>query len=270
MKHLCAVFFLLLAGFTGANPLDSLKVETIKGVKYILHKADKEETLASISKRYKVSTTEVAKLNEIKNSKINKGQMLKIPYIFPDSAKTAQTDSSRVDEAHANAQSQEVQKVHTHIVTQGETLNTISKKYKVTAAQLTKWNTLKSNKLIPNQVLIVDENAVTKPYVKLNGTEAQLPLAPQAAELSKADIIEQTGLAAIDETMQVAHAEAPVGTIIKVINLDNNLQCLVKVTDKIDATKFENFIITFGKEAQQKLKAESATVRVKLVYAVKP
>lgn len=270
MKALCVIIFFLSAGFISAKPLDSLRVETIKGVKFILHKVDKEESLATISKRYKVSSVDVIKLNEIKNNKISKGQVLKIPYVLPDSVKTALADSNRVDEAHANAQSQEVQKVYTHIVSNGETINSISKKYKITAAQLTKWNGLKSTKLIPNQVLIVDENVVAKPYVRMNGTEAQLPLATQNVELARADIIEQTGLAAIGETMQVAHADAPVGTIIKVINLDNNLQCLVKVTDKIDATKFENFIITFGKEAQQKLKADGATVRIKIVYAIKP
>lgn len=270
MKGLCVTILLLLAVFTYAKPLDSLRVETSKGVKFILHKVDKGETLATISKRYKVSSADVVKLNEIKKNAVSKGQILRILYAMPDSAKVAPADSSRVDEAHANAQSQEVQKIYTHTVSLGETVNSVSKKYKITPAQLTKWNGLKSTKLIPNQVLIVDENVVAKPYVKMNGTEAQLPLAPQVAELAKADIIEQTGLAAVDETMQVAHADAPVGTIIKVINLDNNLQCLVKVTDKIDAKKFENFIITLGKEAQQKLKAEGATIRVKLVYAIKP
>ncbi|MES2690309.1 MAG: LysM peptidoglycan-binding domain-containing protein [Bacteroidota bacterium] len=264
MKALCVIIFFLSAGFLSAKPLDSLRVETSKGVKFILHKVDKEESLAAISKRYKVSSVDVVKLNEIKNNKISKGQVLKIPYVLPDSVRTPQADSNRVDEAHANAQSQEVQKVYTHMVSNGETINSISKKYKITAAQLTKWNSLKSTKLI------VDENVVAKPYVRMNGTEAQLPLAPQNVEFARADIIEQTGLAAIDETMQVAHADAPVGTIIKVINLDNNLQCLVKVTDKIDTTKFENFIITFGKEARQKLKADGATIRVKIVYAVKP
>lgn len=269
MKILLVTIFISLTTLMYAKPLDSLRVETIKGVKFIIHKVDKDETLAAISRRYKASNAELIKLNDIKNSKLAKGQVLKIPYIQPDTTRPA-SDSSRVDEAHANAQGVEVQKVYTHTVVVGETVNSIAKKYKVTPAQLTKWNNLKTTKLITNQVLIVDENAVAKPYVRINGTESQAPSTPQNAVLAKADLIEQTGLAAIDETMQVAHAEAPVGTTIKVINLDNNLQCLVKVTSKIDAFKYDNFIITFGKEAQQKLKADGPTLRVKLVYAVKP
>lgn len=268
MKGFCLVLTAILATFLGVTgkPLDSLRVEVIKGNRYILHKVDKNETWSEILKRYRVTTPEVLKANELKSAKAEKGQVLRIPYLLPDTASRA--DTSALDEAHANAQSQETKKLSTHVVLQGETLNGIAKKYKLTAAQISKWNALKSAKVVVGQVLIIDENAVAKPYIKINGPEAQLPQSPPQAELAKADLIEQTGIAIIDETMKVAHAEAPPGTIIKVINLDNNLQCLVRVTDKIDPEKYQNVIITLGKEVQQKLNTNEATIRVKLVYAV--
>jgi LysM repeat protein len=258
---------LLTSYCISAKPLDSLRVEVIKGSKFIIHKVEKNETLASIVKRYRTTTAEITKHNDIKNNKVEKGQVLRIPLIIPDAVVS---DSNSVDEAHANAQAQEVQKVYTHVVAAGENLNTIAKKYKISTAQITKWNALRTSKIITGQVLIVDENAVAKPYIRLNSPEAQLPQAPQQPLLAKADMVEETGLAAIGETMQVAHADAPPGTIIKVVNLENNLQCLVRVTDKLDAQKYQNFIITIGKEVQEKLKADGATLRVKLVYALKP
>jgi LysM repeat protein len=271
---LTIIVFLWLSALTAltAKPLDSLRVETVKGVKYIMHKVDAGETLFSLSKRYKTTPTDITKANELKANQINLGQVIRIPLVLSasDSVKNAVSDSSKVNEAHANAQAEDNVKISVHTVASGETLASIAKKYKVTTAQLTKWNSLKSAKVITNQVLIVDENAVAKPYYKLNGVETQLPPVPQNIELAKADVIEQSGVAVVDESMQVAHAEAPVGTIIKVINLDNNQQCLVKVTSKLDTTKFSNILLLLGKDAQQKLGASEATIRVKLIYAVKP
>ncbi len=259
--------------FVSAKPMDSLRVETIKGQKFIIHKVDKSDNLNSIVKRYKSTVAEVNKHNEIKNNKVVKNQIIRIPLVA-ELVKSAPinnvNDSSKVDEAHANAQSVEVQKVYTHLVVQGDNVNTIAKKYKITAAQISKWNNLKSNKIVVGQILIVDESATSKPYYKLNGPEAQLPQNNQQPRLATADLIEQTGIAFVDETMQVLHADAPIGTIIKVINLDNNKQCLVRVSGTLDTTKYKNFILSIGKEAQSKLDINSVTARVKISYMLKP
>lgn len=259
--------------FVFAKPMDSLRVETIKGQKFIIHKVDKSDNLNNIVKRYKTTVAEVNKHNEIKNNKVVKNQIIRIPLVA-ELVKSAPSinvnDSSKVDEAHANAQSADVQKVYTHQVVQGDNVNSIAKKYKITAAQISKWNNLKSNKIVVGQILIVDESATSKPYYKLNGPEAQLPQNNQQPRLATADLIEQTGIAFIDETMQVLHAVAPIGTIIKVINLDNNKQCLVRVSGVLDTTKYKNFILSIGKEAQSKLDINSVTARVKISYMLKP
>ncbi len=260
-------------GFVFAKPMDSLRVETIKGQKFIIHKVDKSDNLNTIVKRYKTTVSEVNKHNEIKNNKVVKNQIIRIPLVVEltkTAIEIAGNDSSKVDEAHANAQSTEVQKVYTHQVVQGDNVNSIAKKYKITAAQINKWNNLKSNKIVVGQILIVDESATSKPYYKLNGPEAQLPQNNQQPQLATADLVEQTGIAFIDETMQVLHADAPVGTIIKVINLDNNKQCLVRVSGTLDTTKYKNFILSIGKEAQSKLDINSVTARVKISYMLKP
>lgn len=264
---------LVCTGFVYAKPMDSLRVETIKGQKFIVYKVDKSDNINNIVKRYKTTVSELNKYNEMPKNKVVKNQIIRIP-LPTEPTKLALTtsisDSNKVDEAHANAQSAEVQKVYTHLVVQGEHVNTIAKKYKITAAQISKWNNLKSNKIVVGQMLIVDESATSKPYYKLNGPEAQLPQNNQQPRLATADLIEQTGIAFIDETMQVLHADAPIGTIVKVINLDNNRQCLVRVSGVLDTNKYKNFILSIGKEAQSKLDINSVTARVKISYMLKP
>ncbi len=270
------LIFIFLALFFSlsilAKPLDSLRIETIKGQKFIIHKVDKTDDIAKLIKRYKTTLSDINKHNELKNKKIVKNQTLRIPYSSELAKLNApiKNDTLKIDEAHANAQSVEVQKVYTHLVVVGDNINTIAKKYKVTAAQLTKWNSLKTNKLLLGQIIIVDESATVKPYQKLNGPEAQLPQINQQPRFGNGDLVEQTGIAFIDETMQVLHPEAPIGTIIKVINLDNNLQCLVRVSGTLDATKYKNFVISIGKEAQDKLQINSVTARVKISYMLLP
>lgn len=267
------ILFCLLALGAIAKPLDSLRVEVIKGQRFILHKVEKKEVLADLCKRYKISTAEVLKYNELKNGRVEKGQIVKIPIAVLEAKPSAAIppDSTKgVDEAHANAQSVEVQKTLTHVVGVGENLTTIAKKYKLTTAQLTKWNNLRNGKVVTGQVLIVDELGLSKPYQRLNSTDAQMPQQTQSARFGNGDLIEQAGIAFVDESMQVLHPEAPIGTIIKVINVENGKQCLVKVTGTLDHNKYKNFVISVGKEAQDKLGTASATLRVKLIYMVKP
>lgn len=268
MKIIIVFLTLSLAIFkVAASPQDSIRIEVVKGQKYIIHKVVKGETVPDLAKRYKVLVADIIKVNELeKNNTLTKNQLIKIP-LKPDTKLS--TDSTRVDEAHANAQAQEQNKVYTHQVQVGETVNSISKKYKITTAQLVKWNNIRNNKIGLGQILIVDESATAKPYQKLNGSEAQLPVNNTMPKLAEGDLIQQAGIAIVDETMQVLHPEAPIGTIIKVINTENYKQCLVKVTGQLDNTKYKNFIISIGKEAQEKLETNSATIRVKLVYLIK-
>lgn len=273
MKPIVTIIVALFLSFISyARTCDSLRVETIKGQKFIIHKVGKNETLADLVKRYKVTAADLQKHNELKQNKVVKNQLVRIPFVSvePKPMLGSQPDSTKVDEAHANAQAQETQKIYTHQVVTGETVFSIAKKYKITAAQLGKWNNLRSNKIVLGQILIVDESATAKPFYKLNGVEAQMPQQTSTPKLATADLIQQIGIAFVDESMQVLHADAPIGTIVKVTNLDNGKQCLVRVTGQLDTNRFKSFIISIGNEAQEKLGSTSATIRIKLEYAIKP
>ncbi|MBW7844385.1 MAG: LysM peptidoglycan-binding domain-containing protein [Bacteroidia bacterium] len=272
MIRLRLIIFLYIGILTVgyAAPLDSLRIDTIKGQRFIIHKVDKNQTLNDIIKRYKTTIDEVVKFNKIEKNKVAKGDVIRIPYnpkVVNGQKQT--TDSISVDQAHANAQSIETVKVYTHQVQGSETADNIAKKYNISLAQLSKWNNLKANKISIGQVLIVDEAATAKPYYRMNGPESQMPIVPQQAKLATDSIIEQQGIAYIDETALVLHPDAPIGTIIKVINIENNRQCLVRVTGQLDKSKYKSFIISIGKEAEEKLGASSVTLRVKIMYVVK-
>lgn len=270
MKIVTLLFVLFFANIAfAANPKDSLRVETINGQKFIIHKVAKGETLTILAKRYNVSETLITKANSLLDVKLAKNQLIKIPFVIAEvkvGASTLANDSIKVDEAHANAQAVESIKIYFHQVASGENINLIAKKYKISAAQITKWNSLKSNKLVVGQVLAVNENAAAKPYNKLNGTESQLPQLYPKPKLANAILVVDSGLAIVDEGELILHATLPVGTLIKVINQENGKQCLVKITGVLNVEKYQNFKLTLGQIEQEKLQTNSPIIKVKLEF----
>ncbi|MCU0437608.1 MAG: LysM peptidoglycan-binding domain-containing protein [Raineya sp.] len=132
-KILLSSFVLFLfAHALVARPTDSLRLEIDKNKKkaWIIHKVDAKETLFGLARRYKVTVDDITKENpQAKNLRIN--DLLRIPY--KDFEKQATLTSP-----------QETNKTKTakHTVAAGETLYKISQKYKVSVADLQKWNTI--------------------------------------------------------------------------------------------------------------------------------
>jgi LysM repeat protein len=60
--------------------LDSIGIQKIEGRTYIIHKVVNQETLFSISRRYKVQMSEIQQANEILKQGMKEGQMLLVPY----------------------------------------------------------------------------------------------------------------------------------------------------------------------------------------------
>lgn len=80
----CSVFLFLslqsavLAGTT--EGLDSIGIQRIEGRVFIIHKVAYQETLFSISRRYKVQMSEIQQSNRILKQGLKEGQMLLVPY----------------------------------------------------------------------------------------------------------------------------------------------------------------------------------------------
>jgi LysM repeat protein len=80
----CSVFLFLCfqsAAFAATTEsLDSIGIQKIEGRTFIIHKVVNQETLFSISRRYKVQMSEIQQANEILKQGMKEGQMLLVPY----------------------------------------------------------------------------------------------------------------------------------------------------------------------------------------------
>lgn len=131
----------------------------------IAHKVKKGEWLSSIAKKYKVSISDLKKWNKLKSDKIKIGDILWVyvddvtkyngnntpgitpPNNTPDPLNIKPNPKNSDDNPLDINNKNDKGKI-THIVQRNETLYKISRKYKVTVAEIKKWNGLKSSNYI--------------------------------------------------------------------------------------------------------------------------
>lgn len=113
---------------------DSLRLEVIDGKSFIIHQVDAQETLFGISRRYKVTITELLEYNREADAGLAIGQLLKVPYIV-------KSPVSNVGNYHT--------------VAAGETLFSISRRYNISVDQLKALNGLTTGSLAIGQQLKV-------------------------------------------------------------------------------------------------------------------
>ncbi len=277
---------------------DSLGIERKGEQVFVIHKVQPQQTLYSLSRRYKTSVSQINAANPILVNGLQIGQTLKIPYggdvISPDSAVISTTEDV------------------SHTVKAGETLFSIARKYNVQVSAIKSWNNLPSNSIDLNQKLVikkevlvpvnkesqVEEKAQTSPPSGLNTQdsvliskepfekeeEVKLPVAN--SDTSDMEVLEETsypgtpfrqveteGVAeVIDEDEPSSkffalHKTAKVGTVIKVKNLMNDLTVYVRVIGSIPETSGnESVIIKLNQRAYDHLKAIDKRFRVQLNY----
>ena len=120
------------AGFIGSCVVRTLNDAGIGDIVIVDNIASTDKCMNLRNKRY------LKYINNLKNSKIIVGEVLKIP-----SYTTKATNSDL--------------KLVKHKVRKGENLNLISKKYNVSVANLKKQNKLRSNNIRVGQVLVIDK-----------------------------------------------------------------------------------------------------------------
>ena len=183
--------------------LDSIGVQKIGDRTFILHQVVGQETLFSISRRYKVPMVAIQEANEALKQGIKDGQTLLVPFGQPSNSQPvvastsatpapvpttattqAETRSTAVNSGSSTNKvespvvvSQPVTSTKTtapepkavpsstattetklelkttHKIVRGESLFSIADKYNVTIAELKKWNSLTSNKVLVGQSL---------------------------------------------------------------------------------------------------------------------
>ncbi|WP_420387798.1 LysM peptidoglycan-binding domain-containing protein [Roseivirga sp.] len=286
---------ILLVGILGAAfaQTDSLGIERQGDKVFVIHKVKAQQTLYSLSRRYKTTVSEINAANPILANGLQIGQTLKIPYggevLSPDAEITSETREL------------------THKVKAGETLFSIARRYEVQVSDIKTWNSLSSNAIDLGQNLVIKQKvmvAVDKPQEDqtIATTEIDRPktievpdslkvsdvpfnngsdiMAEGEEELEEVSYpgtpfqqIQVEGVAEVIEEKQPSskffalHRTAKEGTVIKVKNLMNDLTVYVRVIGTIPETsENENVIIKLNQRAYDHLKAIDKRFRVQLNY----
>lgn len=140
MKFNLFVVILLLHTLAGhAWEMDSVRMESKGGQKFIIHRVEAGETLFAISQKYNVKIQELVKHNPNAEAGLSIHQEVLVPYFEPDSHLEQKFNGREIF----------------HIVAPGETLYSLSRKYDVSIDSLKKYNKLTSSSLNLGDSLIV-------------------------------------------------------------------------------------------------------------------
>jgi LysM repeat protein len=174
-----------------------------------------------------------------------------------------------------------------HTVAQGETLFSIAQKHDAKVEDLIAWNTLSSNNLTIGQKLKVGREVTDQVRVPVvtssvpviinnDRTEGQLTTPRYevgSGESTAYKNIKETGLAEVIEgtgnhkKYLVLHRTAPVGTIMRVRNEENDITIFARVVGKLPETGDNNrLIIKVSKAAFDQLRAVNSRFRVEVSY----
>lgn len=174
----------------------------------------------------------------------------------------------------------------THTVAQGETLFSISKKYNTNVNDIQSWNGLGSNNISVGQKLKVGRESnsnvpvvtSTVPVI-INNEKTNATLSTAKPDLGDTDAstayknIRETGLAEVIEGTAnhkkylVLHKEAPVGTIMRVRNEENDITIFARVVGKLpDTGDNSKLVVKLSKAAYDQLRAVNPRFPVEVSY----
>ncbi len=145
------------------------------------HTVKKGDNLNSIAKLYKISISDLKKLNNLKNSRISIGQELKLT-----ESENRITVENKPEIEIAKTEEAETSKSTSHKVKPGESLFTISRKYNVSIDDIKKINHLINNNLVSGQMLEINsEMGSIQPNPQIAETKSQPEKAEKISEKVK-------------------------------------------------------------------------------------
>jgi LysM repeat protein len=167
-----------------------------------------------------------------------------------------------------------------HTVKQGETLFSISSQYNSSVEDLIQWNALTSNNLRSGQVIKVGrapERPSTVPVIgepKVATSTTEMRVEPtientsggfkNIKESGQAEVIEGTGG---HKKYLVLHRAAPVGSIIRVKNEENDITIFARVVGTLPETGDNSkLVIKLSQAAYDQLRAVNSRFPVEVLY----
>jgi LysM repeat protein len=287
---------------------DSIGVENLNRKKVILHKLDPKDNFYSIGRRYNVKPAIIMEFN--KNIKMSIGNIIKVPtdlpFNQPGTITATKPPAAPVSQPNTNTQASANAGVNgsatEYKISAGETLFAISRRFGTTVDDIMQLNGLKSNNLVPGQILLVRAGTpAPKPPVVVQTT----PVAPSpvvghhddTTQVMKRDSTfvaksdsstgrrpgtnrfglfekDEKGVATwIDDASLdpnkklVLHRTAPVGTVIKITNPMTNRTTFAKVVGRFtDSEATKDVIIVMTKNTADSIGALDKRFRVIISY----
>ena len=119
------------------------------GDTWIEHRIRRGETLSTIARKYGVSVRQLKRWNGLRTSRIYKGKKLRVYLGKPG-----------MDYVYSNVpdKPKRKKKVIRYRIKKGDSLSEIAERYRVTTAQLRKWNRLRSNRIYAGKLLKIYTN----------------------------------------------------------------------------------------------------------------
>jgi LysM repeat protein len=275
------LFILLCLGITSAfgSPVDSLGLKKDNNKTYIVYKVENKQPLHSILKHFNLSLTEFKQINPEVNIPINAGEIIFIPIHYLDEATNALIAPVKPVEKVVTKKQEEIKPTETgiHVVSTKQSLLTIANLYKVTMADIRKWNNLTSDVLKEGQRLLVEapKNLVIDKSTLL-GSKNDKGVEELKSDSKESDGLKKTIETGIAELIEVPdnsgkylalHKSAPIGTLVLVKNLANNQSIWVKVIGRLPNSDGK-LIIKLSPKAFERLNAVDKRIRAEISYLI--
>tara|TARA_A100001015_G_scaffold271143_1_gene324448 strand:+ start:4368 stop:5639 length:1272 start_codon:yes stop_codon:yes gene_type:complete len=183
----------------------------------IVYVVKKGDTISEIAKSYKVRLKQLKRWNRLKSSKIITGKKL---YIY--------------------LRKKRFTRQPTHRVKRGETLSSISKKYRINISLLKKWNKLRSSKILVGQHLKLRSENIALKHKKRSqsvGDKLGLRTAPSLLTLNSSAVIvvdQTTGKVILEKN---PNAVLPIASVTKLMTALVVLEQNATLQDVISITK---------------------------------
>ena len=264
---------------TFGSTIDSLGLKKENNKTYIVYKVENKQPLYSILKHFNLSLTEFKQINPEVNIPINSGEIIFIPIHYLDEATNALIAPAKPLEKVIAKKQEDIKTTESgiHIVSTKQSLLTIANLYKVTMADIRKWNNLTSDVLKEGQRLMVEapKNLVIDKSTLL-GSKNDKGLEEIKTENKDSEGLKKTIETGIAELIEVPdnsgkylalHKSAPIGTLVLVKNLANNQSIWVKVIGRLPNSDAK-LIIKLSPKAFERLNAVHKRIRAEISYLI--
>jgi len=288
-KKILLFCLLSLSQMAHANILDSLGLKKESSKTYIVYKMGTRQPIITVLKRYNLSLAEFKQVNPETEIPVKSGEIVFIPLHYLDESTAVLNQSPKpatslpaAATAEKKSEEKKVENEGIHIVTAKQSLLNVANLYKVTMAEIRKWNNLTSDVLKEGQRIwvsapkttVIDKSTLLpskNPTEESKSTELAAPKEGTNPEGLKKTL--ETGIAELIDVPDnsgkylALHKSAPIGTLILVKNLANNQSIWVKVIGRLPNSDAK-LIIKLSPKAFERLNAVDKRIRAEISYLV--